>query len=53
MKIVPESAASPASDGRENVNNKVICYFRCQDGTADNYQLTVQPHEDCFEGPSS
>lgn len=53
MKIVPESAASPPSDGRKNVNNKAICYFRCQDCTADNYQLTVQPHEGHFEGPSS
>lgn len=53
MEIVPDSAASPPSDRRENVNNKAICYFRCQDGTADNYQLTLQPHEWRFEDPSS
>lgn len=53
MKIVPESAASRASDGRENVNNKAICHFRCQGATADNHQLTLQPHECSFEGPSS
>lgn len=53
IEIMPESAASRPSERRENVNNKAICYFRCQDGTADNYQLTLQPHEWSFEGPSS
>lgn len=50
MKIVPASAALSAIG---NVNNKAICCFRCQDGTADNYQLTLQPREWSFEGPSS
>lgn len=50
MKIVPASAA-PSATG--NVNNKAICCFRCQDGTADNYQLTLQSREWSFEGPSS
>ena len=49
MEIVPESVASSLSERRENVNNKAICYFRCQDGTADNYQLTLQPHEWSFK----
>lgn len=50
VEIVPQSAALSLSERRDNVNNKAFCYFRCQGGTADNNQLTLQPHEWSFEG---